>query len=301
MADLITIKQVGELIGQKSQPAVHAWLKRFGVAKVRRLSEFNKEKRVYVNRGDVMVVLENKKTQVKQPKTAGAANDSNVKPAKVSKQVARPADDDLITIVEAMSLLGVKGQGSVHSFVKSHRIAKVLEGKRVYVSKAAILEAKDQPTPTSSGVQVKQDKPNPFKKFESNPKLIAWDKGSYRGWAVAAVSDVSSSTVTMLTDYGKSYMWPHVTMSKAIAEGKAFYMEPHEMLRFVSLQLLRVKSGHGELPSIVKELTELAERLKQVKVDLTKVSVDSVEAKSSPEDLDLDIEEEEVVDGTEES
>lgn len=287
MADLITVKQVGELIGQGSQPAVHSWLKKNQIGKIK------KETRTFVNRGDVMVALEKRDARVKQTRDAGVANDSNVKPAKASKQVVRPADDDLITIVEAMSLLGVKGQGSVHSFVKSHRIAKVLEGKRVYVSKAAILEAKDSPAPAGGSAQVKADKPNPFKKFEGNPKLIAWDKGSYRGWAVAAVSDVSPSTVTMLADYGKSYMWPHVTMSKAIAEGKAFYMEPHEMLRFVSLQLLRVKGGHDELPGIVKELTELAERLKQVKVDLTKVGV---ETKSTPKDSDLDIEEEEVVD-----
>jgi hypothetical protein len=285
MSDLITVKQVMEIVGLDGQPAAHAWLKKHGVPKIKDGA------RTFVKKSDVNVALLKAKDAPKSDGKKGFA-------AKAAEHV-RPGDPDLITIKEAMELTGHKHQASISQWLDKFSLKQKIDG-RVYVSRTALLEAKDSPTPPAAVRVEKKAKPNPFKPFEGNPSLVLWDKGKYRGWAVAAVEDVSATTVKLLTDYGKQYMWPHESVAKSIAAGEFFMVEPAQVMQFLAVQLLRVKDGHADMPGVIKEVLAVAEKLQAIKLDLTKVEVP--ESKIADE-LELDLEDEDlgVADGDSES
>lgn len=273
-SDLISIKEVMELLGLKYQAAVHSWLAKHEVAK-----EKKEGGRVYVRKSDVLRAME--KDSGSSPK---AKSDSAEPKAPTKASAAeRPDDPDLISVKEAMELTGHKHQASINQWLDKYGLKQKI-GSRVWVSRAGVIAAKDGDVVAKPKEKVEKVEDNPFRKFESKPELIAWNKGLYRGWAVAAVADVSPSTVTLLTDYGKTYAWPHKSVATSIAKGEFFYVKPDEVLKFVALQLLRVKESHEDLPALIREITALTERLSAIKMDLTKVN--SEERRNVEDDID---------------
>lgn len=103
-----------------------------------------------------------------------------------------------------------------------------------------------------------------FKPFCREPRLLEWNRGKYRGWAIAAMTATDSSWVDLITDYGRRYIWSQKQITDAIAAGEFFYHEPHEVLRFMAMQLMRVKEVDGMLECI-KALHQLADRLEAIK------------------------------------
>jgi hypothetical protein len=99
--------------------------------------------------------------------------------------------------------------------------------------------------------------------------MLAWNKGAYRGWCIAAVEETSSDWVDLITDYGRKYIWGQRQIVEAIARGEFFYHEPHEVLRFMAMQFMRVPDLEG-VRDVIKDLHDLADRLESIKTHTQK-------------------------------
>lgn len=188
------------------------------------------------------------------------------------------SNKDRVSIQEAAEALGWPPQ-KVHHVCKRGGVLKVKVNGRTYISlgelkkAAAAVEAgthkvgKRRTTAGGSDDGEREPGAPKFKPFEQDPRLVVWNKGVYRGWAVAAVTDCSEELVTLITDYGRTV---HATQDKLvedIAAGRTFFLEPHQVLRLVELQLFRIKDrdkadGIGEIIKALDQVVVALEALK---------------------------------------
>lgn len=176
---------------------------------------------------------------------------------------------DLLSMKEVAQRLSwpVENQSRVHTFIKRHGIPKYREGKRTFVSWADVREAYHKPIPTLSSKfvdSIPDEYAGVLLPFEQRPELVLWDRGKYQGWAVAAIEDTDSRTITMATSYGKKYFWEKKSMGDAIANGEMFFNEPQEVLHFIVAQLLRKIDAPG-VKETIRKIHEAAIALEHLK------------------------------------
>lgn len=191
----------------------------------------------------------------------------------------------LITIKEMQELLGVDKPQPCHQFIKRFGIDRVKVDGHTFVVRADVLAAlagqveKVKAAPKSvngsgsgSVSDAKKMGPELIKPFDAAPELAMWNRGKWQGWAVASVESVDPQTVEMITSYGRKYLWEKGKVVADFASGASFFNEPQEILGFVALQLLRVKSAHPEMATIIKDLVEVSSKLAGIRDDLKNFS-----------------------------
>lgn len=181
----------------------------------------------------------------------------------------------LVTVADAMKLLDIKNMPTVHYTVKEAGVTKIKKGRRTYFDKDELLEKvqkwrneKDsKPRKKSSKKRTPAEtltKPL-VAPFERDPKIVAWEKGAWRGWCFAAIEDVDEDVVKVLTDYGGQHTWVTDTLVQDLAQGKAYTMEPAQVLRFIAMQFSHV--ADTSLREIIPKLTALAGELDEIEAE----------------------------------
>lgn len=172
----------------------------------------------------------------------------------------------LVSVKEAMALLGLDKPQAVHSIVKKADVVKRKKGGRTYFDKEELLKKIEEyraskPTrkkrmPSPGGDTTPEDPA--FQKFEGDPRLLAWNKGKWRGWCFAAIEDVDSDIMRVITHNGKKHDWMPESMLESVSKGEAFVMEPQEALRFIAAQLLLLSKKDVNAKILASRLLDLA-------------------------------------------
>lgn len=173
---------------------------------------------------------------------------------------------EMVDITQAAKMLGYKNNASVTPWAKKVGLVQTKKGRKVYYYKDEILaKMKAHAKPTKPGKKQTAgpaQAPSPLKPIVTDPKLVAWDKGKFRGWCFAAIDSLDDDLVTMLTNYGKQYEWPTESVLSAIVKGEMFVAEPGQVLHFMALQLIRTQDN--ALKPLVQELEVLAAKFDAV-------------------------------------
>lgn len=200
------------------------------------------------------------------------------------------AETNLVDVKEAVKLLDLDTPQQLHHLVKKAGVMKQKKGRLVYFNKDELLSKvekfrsstgthkpkKGRPTakaPKEGDEAVGAEKGWYVKTVEKDPRLLAWNKGTWRGWCFAAVEDLDEDTITVLTDYGKQYFWPLEYIVDELAHGKIFFLDPAQVLRFLIVQILRKEKSaykEGKLVNIIKQLNSIVEELEAIQNDAKK-------------------------------
>lgn len=181
----------------------------------------------------------------------------------------------LVTVKEAMVILGLKYTAQVHGlFKKSGGVGKIKDGHRTFVDIEALKEWREQNVNVrrSRGTKKNGDSGTrvvpKFSSYKLDPKLCLWDKGGYNGWAAGLVRKVSPQLVSLVTDYAQSAFegidTGYADFVNDVARMNVVFLQPHFVLRLLEIQLTALaftdpeKSEQAE--KLAEDLLHLAER-----------------------------------------
>lgn len=180
----------------------------------------------------------------------------------------------LVTVKEAMVILGLKYTAQVHGlFKKSGGVGKIKDGHRTFVDIEALKEWREQnvnvrrPRGTKKNGAGTSVVPR-FATYKSDPKLVLWNKGGQNGWAVGLVKKVSPQQVSIITDYATDAFddinTSYEALVKDVAQMKVVFLQPNLVLRLLEVQMTALaftdpeKSDEAE--QLATDLAELASR-----------------------------------------
>ncbi len=108
--------------------------------------------------------------------------------------------------------------------------------------------------------------PIDWEKLPRNQDCVLWNRGEWRGWAVAHATQVDETFVQLLVDYAENkqfYLTPKFRDS--VARGEVFIVNPDDTLQFIITQLTRF--GSDAPAEAIKLLQSAAERIKMWRVE----------------------------------
>ena len=179
----------------------------------------------------------------------------------------------LVLIMDVAKELGVH-PARIHQMCKAGGILKVKKGGRSYIEDADLKEhLAKHPLQTRGSRKVRGGKDDDaprtsargkFASMEQRPEFLLWNKGEWRGWAIATIDSVDDVICEGITDYGKKFMWIPSKVAEEVAAGTMFLMDPAQTVHFIAMQLLRVKEKEG-ISGVVRALEQAAKELEAIK------------------------------------
>jgi len=195
--------------------------------------------------------------------------------------------DNLIDVKEAQKRLGFDRPQQVHQLLKKCPNSRVKDGRRTFIDWSVLqVWTEENPehgvgqgpvrrtktTELKSPEQVEKEArenlargyPRPF---EPVPEFVLWNKGLWRGWSFGAVETCDETAVTFITQSAKKHLWVPLTVAASVAEGTMFVLDPGESVRFIALQLTRVRKDDDRFKEVIKRLSDAADLLDEIKED----------------------------------
>jgi predicted DNA-binding transcriptional regulator AlpA len=197
-------------------------------------------------------------------------------------------DNALLSVTAAAKLVG-KHPPQLYKYIQEEGMPshKDSEGKtRVVLSevKAFLDERASSPKARGGGANTesalsKAAVAQYITPFVTKPVLSLWDRGSDKGWAVAAITDapdieydteeeghISQKLVRFAVDYRKEDVaWSDDRIIQEVVDGKIVIAEPQGVLRLIAAQL-KLFDPEVRPTEIISQLQEVAKALDALKL-----------------------------------
>ncbi len=95
--------------------------------------------------------------------------------------------------------------------------------------------------------------PSPERKTVGVGDWVMWDRGTYRGWAFAAVSKKTPSIVELRTGHLGRITWEASALDDDVRAGRVFVINPEDICRLIAIQTERLMRAEFEGGSTMLE------------------------------------------------